>query len=54
MVGGEEKALQFATVQDLPADSAMVISQVCSITAMFAAVYLLVRASYIEESIFHK
>ena len=38
MVGGEEKALQFATVQDLPADSAMVISQVCNITVMLHVV----------------
>ena len=28
MVGGEEKALQFASVQDLPADSALVVGQV--------------------------
>ena len=28
IIGGEEKALEFATAQDLPADSALVISQV--------------------------
>jgi hypothetical protein len=37
IIGGEEKPLQFATVQDLPADSAMVISQVCNGTT--TAVY---------------
>lgn len=37
-ITGEEKALQFATVEDVPADSAMIISQVSNITAIFAAV----------------
>ena len=28
MISGEEKALQYATINDMPADSAMIISQV--------------------------
>lgn len=31
LIGGEDKALQFATVEDLPADSSMIISQVCNL-----------------------
>ena len=39
LVGGENKALQYASIEDLPADSRLVLTQVCSST-MFKFIFL--------------